>query len=138
MTKKDFLSKKDKKDWQEFIKDTTRLPDKDKQHYKRNISRGRYKFDLHGLSLDEANKRVKETINFCFENKYREILMITGKGLHSSDEDVYKSSKLSKLRYSVPNFINNDPEISNLVSDITNPPDNEGGEGAILIRLRKL
>ena len=64
--------------------------------------------------------------------------MITGKGLHSSDEDVYKSSKLSKLRYSVPNFIDNDPEISNLVSDITNPPDNEGGEGAILIKLRKL
>ena len=93
---------------------------------------------MHGLSLDEANKRVKEIVKSCSEKNYKEILLITGKGLHSNQEDVYKSSDLNKLRFSVPDFINSDPEISKLILSMANPSYKEGGEGALLIKLKKL
>ena len=128
MKKKDILSQKDKEDWKNFLKDTSRIPDKDQI----------YKYDLHGLTLSEANKKVKEIIISCSEKNYREILLITGKGLHSEDDDVYKSSKLSKLRYSVPEYIKSEPEISKLIISVVNPSPNEGGDGALLIKLKKL
>ena len=93
---------------------------------------------MHGLSLGEANKRVKEIVKSCSEKNYKEILLITGKGLHSNQEDVYKSSDLNKLRFSVPDFINSDPEISKLILSMANPSHKEGGEGALLIKLKKL
>ena len=93
---------------------------------------------MHGHTLSEANKKVKEIIISCSKKNYTEILLITGKGLHSRDDDVYKSSKLSKLKYSVPEYINSEPEISKLISSITSPSDKEGGEGAILVKLKKL
>ena len=66
----------------------------------------RFKFDLHGYSLDEANIKVKEIVLYCVEKNYKEILFITGKGIHSNtDKDIYVSKNLSKLRYSVPEFI---------------------------------
>ena len=137
MKKKDFLSRKDKEDWKKFLEDTSTIPDKD-QKDQINNSINKFKFDLHGLTLDEANKKVKEIIKSCSEKNCREILLITGKGLHSNQEDVYKSSNLSKLRFSVPEYINSDPEISKLISSIVNPPQKEGGEGALLIKLKKL
>ena len=81
---------------------------------------------------------MKEIIISCSEKNYREILLITGKGLHSRDDDVYKSSKLSKLRYSVPEYINSEPEISKLIISVVNPSQNDGGDGALLIKLKKL
>ena len=137
MKKKDFLTQKDKKDWKDFLENTSRLPDKD-QIYRTETTNNRFKFDLHGLTLDEANKKVKEVIKSCAEKNCREILLITGKGLHSNQEDVYKSSDLSKLRFSVPEFIKSDPEISKFILSIVNPPQKEGGEGALLIKLKKL
>ena len=91
---------------------------------------------MHGFTLDEANKKVKEIILSSYEKNYKEILLITGKGLHSSEEDVYKSTKLNKLKHSVPNFINSEPEILKLVLSINTPSEKEGGEGAILIKLK--
>ena len=88
--------------------------------------------------MDEANKKVKEIIKSCSEKNCREILLITGKGLHSNHDDVYKSSDLSKLRFSIPEFIHSDPEISRLILSIMNPSQKEGGEGALLIKLKKL
>ena len=137
MKKKDTLSQKDKEDWKNFLEDTSRVPDKDKK-YQIKDTNSKFRFDLHGLTLDEANKKVKEIINYCSEKNYKEILLITGKGLHSNQEDVYKSSDLSKLRFSVPDFINSDPEISKLILSMDNPPQKDGGEGALLIRLKKL
>ena len=137
MKKKDELSKKDKKDWQEFLEDKSRIPDKD-QKYQIDRPAQKFRFDLHGFTLDEANDKVKEIIKSCSENGYREILLITGKGLHSNQENVYKSSELSKLRFSVPEFISTNPEISKLVSSIDNAPKMYGGEGALIIRLKKL
>ena len=137
MKKKDILSQKDKEDWKNFLKDTSRIPDKDQINH--SIDKDQiYKYDLHGLTLSEANKKVKEIIISCSEKNYREILLITGKGLHSKDDDVYKSSKLSKLRYSVPEYIKSEPEISKLIISVVNPSPNEGGDGALLIKLKKL
>ena len=113
------------------------MPDKDQKNRVDKVT-SKFRFDLHGLTLDEANKKVKEIIKSCCERNFREILLITGKGLHSNQNDVYKSSDLSKLRFSVPEFINSDPEISKLIQSIVNPPQNEGGEGALLIKLKKL
>ncbi len=94
---------------------------------------------MHGFSLDEANKKVKEIILFCSEKKYREILFITGKGIHSTNEkDIYISRDLGKLKYSVPEFINSDQELSNLIISINEAAIKDGGQGAILIKLKIL
>ena len=137
MKKKDFLSKKDRKDWENFLKDKSHIPDKDQVNQSKNQDQV-YKYDLHGLTLSEANKKVKEIIISCSEKNYREILLITGKGLHSNQDDVYMSKELSKLRYSIPEFINSDSETSRLISSIINAPQKDGGEGALLIKLKKL
>ena len=138
MTKKKDLSKEDKKIWEDFVKNPADIYDKDRNNFK-YIKNKRFKFDLHGFSLDEANKKVKEIILSCLENNYREILLITGKGLHSTnDKDIYVSKELSKLKYSGPNFIQSDTELSSLNLSIREADVKDGGEGAILIKLRNL
>ncbi len=138
MIKKKDLSKEDKKIWEDFVKNPADIYDKDRNNFK-YIKNKRFKFDLHGFSLDEANKKVKEIILSCLENNYREILLITGKGLHSTnDKDIYVSKELSKLKYSVPNFIQSDTELSRLNLSIREADVKDGGEGAILIKLRNL
>ncbi len=138
MIKKKDLSKEDKKIWEDFVKNPADIYDKDRNNFK-YIKNKRFKFDLHGFSLDEANKKVKEIILSCLENNYREILLITGKGLHSTnDKDIYVSKELSKLKYSVPNFIQSDTELSSLNLSIREADVKDGGEGAILIKLRNL
>ena len=138
MIKKKDLSKEDSEVWQSYIKNPTDVYDKDLG--KKSINRKeRFKFDLHGYSLDEANKKVKEIIISCSKNKYREILLITGKGLHStSGEDIYVSNDLSKLRFSVPDFINTDDELKNYIISIEEAEKKDGGDGAILIKLKNL
>ena len=138
MIKKKDLSKDDNEVWQSYIKNPTDVYDKDLGN--KSISRQeRFKFDLHGYTLDEANKKVKEIIISCSKNKYSEILLITGKGLHStSGEDTYVSSDLSKLRYSVPEFISSDDELKNYIISIEEAQKKDGGDGAILIKLKNL
>ena len=138
MTKKKDLSKEDSEAWQSYIKNPTDVYDKDLGN--KSINRKeRFKFDLHGYTLDDANKKVKEIIISCSKNKYREILLITGKGLHStSGEDTYVSSDLSKLRYSVPEFISSDNELRNYIISIEEAEKKDGGDGAILIKLKNL
>ena len=138
MIKKKDLSKEDNEVWQSYIENPTDVYDKDLG--KKSINRKeRFKFDLHGYTLDEANKKVKEIIISCSKNKYREILLITGKGLHStSGEDTYVSNDLSKLRFSVPDFINSDDELKNYIISIEEAEKKDGGDGAILIKLKNL
>ena len=138
MIKKKDLSKEDSEVWQSYIENPTDVYDKDLG--KKSINRKeRFKFDLHGYTLDEANKKVKEIIISSSKNKYREILLITGKGLHStSGEDTYVSSDLSKLRYSVPEFISSDDELKNYIISIKEAEKKDGGDGAILIKLKNL
>ncbi len=139
MIKKKELSSDDKKIWEDYLKNPTDLYDKDQDSSQEIKKKARFKFDLHGFSLVEANIKVKELILDCSKKKFKEILLITGKGLHSKTHlNSYVSNELSKLRYSVPEFIKSDKEISSIVISISGAGKEDGGEGAILIRLRNL
>ena len=138
MIKKKDLSQEDKKIWEDYIKDPSGIYDKDNKN-QRKIRKERFKFDLHGFTLEEANSKVREVITFCIENNYKELLLITGKGIHSTnEEDTYVSKNFGKLKYSVPDFIKSDTELNNLIISINEAATKDGGEGAILIKLKKL
>ena len=139
MSKKKDLSKEDKKTWETYIKNPSDLFDKEKNLFQDKKRKERFKYDLHGYSLDEANQKVKEIIISCVNNNYREILFITGKGLHSTtDSNSYVSKKFSKLKYSVPDFIQNNNELKKLIVSISDVDRIDGGEGAFLIKLKNL
>jgi DNA-nicking Smr family endonuclease len=137
--KKKELSQKDKQIWEEYIKDPSDIYDKDKNSSNYNQKRDRYKFDLHGFTLDEANNKVKEIIEHCIKNKFRELLLITGKGMHSTNHtDTYVSSELGKLKYSVPEFLKTNEDLNKFIISINDAEIKDGGEGAIIIKLKSL
>ena len=139
MIKKKDLDQNDKKAWEEYIKNPSDIYDKDKNYSKENRRKERFKYDLHGYTLEDANRKVKEIILSCKENKYKEILLITGKGLHSTnDKDIYVSKNLGTLRYSVPEFIKSSEELNNFIISIKEADIKDGGEGALLIKLKNL
>ena len=136
--KKKNLSKKDKNSWEDFIRNPSGVYDKDQKNHNNLRQKSRFKFDLHGFTLEEANLKVKELILNCSKNKFTEILLITGKGLHSKTyEDTYVSKDLSKLKFSVPEYIKSDRELNNVIISINVADKKSGGEGAILIKLKK-
>ena len=138
MIKKKDPKYEDKKTWEEYIKNPSDIYDKDQGTFSNIKRRERYKFDLHGFTLEEANSKVKEIIEHCIKNKFKELLLITGKGIHSSsDEDAYISKSLGKLKYSVPEFIKTS-ELSKFVVSINDAKKKDGGEGAIIIKLKNL
>ena len=139
MIKHKDLSPEDKKDWEDYIKNPSDVFDKDKTISENSEKKNRFRFDLHGFTLDQANKKVKEIILSCIAKKYKEILFITGKGKHSSnDKDIYTSQDLGKLKYSVPEFIKSDQELNSSILSIQQAKIEDGGEGAIVIKLRNL
>ena len=139
MIKKKEPNQEDKKAWEEYIKDPSDIYDKDQSSLSSIQRKVRYKFDLHGFTLDEANNKVKEIIEHCIKNKFRELLLITGKGLHStSDKDAYISKDLGKLKYSVPEFIKTNSELSKFIISINDAEKKDGGEGALIIKLKNL
>ena len=138
MIKKKSLSKEDRKVWEDYTRNPSDIIDKDK-NYSRTVSKERFKFDLHGYTLDDANKKVREIILSCKENNYKEILLITGKGLHSKNKkDIYVSKNFGTLRYSVPEFIKSEKELSNFIISINEAEIRDGGAGALLIKLKNL
>ena len=137
MTEKKKISQKDLDDWKDYIKNPRDIVDKDLGKNRTKKNRNRFKFDLHGYTLIDANEKVKELILFCKKEEYKEILLITGKGIHSnSSQDVYVSNDLSKLRFSVPEYIKSNPEVSSYVASIATAKKFEGGDGAIIIKLK--
>ena len=139
MIKKKEPNQEDKKAWEDYIKNPSDIYDKDKDTFNIILRKERYKFDLHGFTLDEANKKVKEIIEHCVKNKFRELLLITGKGIHSkSDEDAYISKNLGKLKYSVPEFIKTNSDLNKFIISINDAEKKDGGEGAIIIKFKKL
>ena len=117
MIKRKNLSEVDKKIWEDYTKSPSDVYDKENKPIANSLRKERYKFDLHGFTLDEANKKVREIILSCINNRYKEILLITGKGLHSTTEnDTYVSKSLSKLKFSVPEFIGNNGSFLNKVT----------------------
>ena len=138
MNKKKDLSREDVKVWEEYTKNPTDIYDKERNLKVSNRNK-RFKFDLHGFTLEEANLKVKELIFFCSMKSYREILFITGKGIHSTnDQNIYSSRDLGKLKFSVPEFIKSDQELTKLIISIEEADVKDGGEGAILIKLKNL
>ena len=138
MIKKKNLNQEDKKTWEQYIKNPSDIYDKEQGTYSNIQRRERYKFDLHGFSLDQANSKVKEIVEHCVENKFKELLIITGKGIHStSDEDAYISKNLGKLKYSVPEFLRTS-DLNKFIISINDAEKKDGGEGAIIIKLKKL
>ena len=139
MIKKKDPSQEDKKTWDEYIKNPSDIYDKDQVTSGSSQIRERYKFDLHGFTLDEANSKVQEIIEHCVKNKFKELLLITGKGIHSTNEkDAYISKNLGKLKYSVPEYIKTHSELNKFIISIKDAEKKDGGEGAIIIKLKKL
>ena len=139
MIKKKDPNQEDKKTWEDYIKNPSDIYDKDPSNSNDIRRKERYKFDLHGFTLDEANNKVKEIIHHCVKNKFRELLLITGKGIHStSDKDAYISKDLGKLKYSVPEFIRNNSELNKFIISINDAEKKDGGEGALIIMLKNL
>ena len=138
MIKKKDPIQEDKKTWEEYIKNPSDIYDKDQSTSYGIQRRERYKFDLHGFTLDEANNKVKEILEYCLKNKFKELLLITGKGIHStSDDDAYISKNLGKLKYSVPEFIKTS-EFNKFIISINGAEKKDGGEGAIIIKFKNL
>ena len=131
------ISDKDKKDWQKFINSTEKLPNKDFKQKKNNNLKVR-SIDLHGYALDEANKTIENFINKAFSENINKLVVVTGKGLHSENEkDPYVSKDLGILKYSVPEFINNNSSLMKMINEITDAKIEDGGGGAFYIFLKK-
>ena len=137
MKKRNNICQSDLEDWKKYTKNPDDITDKEFIVKKDSSKPKRFKFDLHGYSLIEANTKVKNLIIFCIKNNLKEILLITGKGLHSNtEENTYISKELSKLRYSIPDYIKNTAELTSKVQSINTASLSEGGEGALIIKLK--
>ena len=131
------ISDKDKNDWENFLSKNDKLIDKDNFNNKK--VKGKIKsLDLHGFTLEEANKKIEKFIRDSYEKKISKLIVVTGKGLHSdNDKDPYISKELGILKHSVPNFIRNNSELMSMIFDIKDAKIQDGGSGAFYIFLKK-
>ena len=133
----DNFSDKDKKDWEDFISNKEKLPNKDNNNEEKKSIKTRL-IDLHGYSLEDANKTIEKFIISSFSDKISKIIVVTGKGLHSQNEkNPYVSKDFSILKYSVPQFINKNKELMKMIIEIKEAKIEDGGEGAFYIFLKK-
>jgi len=128
---------KDKQDWENFLKNKEKIPNKDFVN-RNNIRHEKIKkIDLHGHTIEEANKAVEQFIEKCFDEKVTKIIVITGKGLRSKNvENPYFSKNLSILKYSVPEFIENNKNLTRVIIEITDAKIEDGGSGAFYVYLK--
>ena len=131
------ISYKDKEDWENFLKNKEKIPNKDFVN-KKNIRHEKIKkIDLHGYTIEEANKSVDQFINKCFDESVTKIIIITGKGLRSKNvANPYLSKDLSILKYSVPEFIESNRDLMKMIIEITDAKIEDGGSGAFYIYLK--
>ena len=133
----DNISKKDKKDWESFIYSKDKIHNKDDKFKKENVFNIR-SIDLHGYTLEQANKTIYNFIINSYENKINKIIVVTGKGLHSENEkNPYVSKDLSILKYSIPEFIENNIDLMDKITEIKDAEIQDGGSGAFYIYLKK-
>ena len=131
------ISDKDKKAWQNFLSSKEKLQDKESSVFKRIPSKVK-SLDLHGYSLDEANSLINNFINKSYDEGVFKLIVVTGKGLHSHNEkDPYISKDLGKLKYSVPEFIENNEELRKKIIEVKEANIEDGGSGAFYIFLKK-
>ena len=132
------LSDKDKKDWQNFLDSSEKLQSKDIELVNDRIILER-SIDLHGYNLEEANKKISEFIEKCFLDKVKKVNVITGKGMRSKNlDDPYQSKDLGILKYSVPEFIKNNPELMNKIIKIDFDSVNSPSKGNFDIFLKTI
>ena len=133
----DKLSNKDKKDWKTFISSKEKIFDKDFKPQIKNHVKVR-SIDLHGYTLEQANNAIEQFILKAFEEGVNKLIVVTGKGIHSNvEKDPYVSKDLSILKYSVPEFINNNQILMRVINDIQDATIEDGGSGAFYIFLKK-
>ena len=133
----DKISEKDKKDWENFLSSEDKLPNKDFQQNLKKFTKVK-QIDLHGFTLEKANKTIEKFIYDSYENKVSKIIVVTGKGLHSNvEKDPYVSNELSILKYSVPEYIKNNQELMKKIIEIKEAKIEDGGTGAFYIFLKK-
>ena len=133
----DSISEKDKKDWETFLSSDEKLLNKDDK-LKKNSPFKIKSIDLHGYTLEQANKSIESFIIKSYEENINKLIVVTGKGLHSQNEkDPYVSKELSILKYSVPEFISKNKNLMNIIHEITDANIEDGGEGAFYIFLKK-
>ena len=131
------ISNKDKEDWENFLSGEENLLDKDEKSIKK-IKIKINTFDLHGYSLEEANRKIDYLIQDAFDLGVGKLIIVTGKGLHSQNEkDPYVSKDLSILKYSVPEYILNNEKLMSIIDDIQDAKIEDGGSGAFYIFLKK-
>jgi DNA-nicking Smr family endonuclease len=131
------ISDKDKEDWENFIKNKEKIPSKDFIIKKNKRQEKIKKIDLHGYTIEEANVEVERFIQKCFDKDVTKIIVITGKGLRSKNiENPYLSKDLSILKYSVPEFITNNKNLSRVIIEISDADIEDGGSGAFYIHLK--
>ena len=128
---------KDKQDWANFLNTKEKIPNKDSV-YKKNIRYEKIKkIDLHGYTIEEANKAIEQFIQKCFDENVTKIIVITGKGLRSKNvENPYLSKDLSILKYSVPEFIENNKSLTQFIVETKDAKIEDGGSGAFYIYLK--
>ena len=128
---------KDKEDWENFLKNKEKIPNKDLVN-KKNIRHEKIKkIDLHGYTIEEANKAIEKFIQKSFDENVTKIIVITGKGLRSKNvENPYLSKDLSILKYSVPEFIENNKSLTQFIIETTDAKIEDGGSGAFYIYLK--
>ena len=128
---------KDKQDWENFLNNKEKISNKDFV-YKKNIRHEKIKkIDLHGYTIEEANKAIEKFIQKCFDEDVTKIIVITGKGLRSKNiENPYLSKDLSILKYSVPEFIENNRSLTQFIIETTDAKIEDGGSGAFYIYLK--
>ncbi len=131
------ISKKDKKDWNDFLSNDERLLDKDKNSIQKKKNTTSY-FDLHGFTLGDANNKIYELIQAAYNQGVNKLIIVTGKGLHSKNEkDPYVSKEYGILKYSVPEYIKNNPELMSMIIEIKDASIKDGGDGALYIFIKK-
>ena len=129
------LTDKDKKDWRKFISSRDKVPNKDFKLNKKNIEENTKRIiDLHGFSLENANKIVEEFINNSYQEGIKKIIVVTGKGTRSKTaNNPYLSRDLSILKHSVPEFIKSNSSLMNKIKQISEANIEDGGSGAFYI-----
>ena len=133
----DEITNKNKRDWENFVNNKEKLPNKDLKFQIKKTTKTR-SIDLHGYTLDGANKTIEDFINKAYLENVNKIIVVTGKGLHSENEkDPYVSRDLGILKYSVPEFISNNISLMNMINEITDAKLEDGGAGAFYIFLKK-
>ena len=131
------ISDKDKKDWENFLSKKENLPNKDLDiQYKKNQKIRT--FDLHGYSLNEANKKISDLILNAYEKQINKLIIVTGKGLHSENEkNPYVSKDFGILKHSVPAYIRDNNELMSVISYMKDAEIGDGGKGAFYIFIKK-